>query len=131
LRNDVIRIREIFDNYIISLPENVRENATNFFYSNHETADLRSGNFRLFNDFAGSKDFQNATERNDYYEMAKKYYFAFLMESGGLSGLNAHIKEIIYQPNFCFSQIDDIISAFYTGEDYNHNQKKNDYHAFL
>ena len=131
LRNDVNRIREIFDDYIISLPQNVREKATNFFYSSHETADLRSDNFRLFNDFAGSKDFQNASERNDYYEMAKKYYFAFLMESGGQSGVKAHIKEKLYQPNFCFSNIDNIIKDYYGVQPYNLVGMKNDYMAFL
>jgi len=129
--NDVDTIRSIFDDYINSLPENIQENATNFFYSNNETADLRSDKFRMFNDFAGIKNFANVNDRNDYYEMAKKYYFAFLMESGGQSGVKAHIKEKLYQPDFCFSKIDNIISDFYGNESYNHSQIKNDYMAFL
>ncbi|MCL2412758.1 MAG: HNH endonuclease [Bacteroidales bacterium] len=130
-RNDVNFIRSIFDDYINSLPENIREHAINFFYSSNETADLRSDKFRLFDGFAGTIDFANANERNDYYEMAKKYYFAFLMESGGQSGINAHIKEKLYQTDFCFPQIDEIISDYYENESYNHSQIKNDYMAFL
>lgn len=131
LRSDITSIRSILDNYINSLPENVRENATNFFYSSHETADLRNSKFRLFNDFAGTKDFQNANERNDYYEMAKKYYFAFLMESGGQSGVKTHIKEQLYKEDFCFSQIDDIVANYYGNQSFNLVGIKNDYMAFL
>jgi len=131
VRRDVDFIRSIFEDYINSLPENIQENATNFFYSSNETADLRSDKFRLFDDFAGTKNFANVNERNDYYEMAKKYYFAFLMESGGQSGVNAYIKEKLYQTNFSFLQIDKIISDYYRNKSYNHSQIKNDYMAFL
>jgi len=131
VRSDVDFIRFIFDDYINSLPENIRKSAINFFYSSNETADLRSDKFRLFDDFAGTKNFANVNERKDYYEMAKKYYFAFLMESGGQSGVKAHIKEKLYQTDFCFSQIDEIISNYYGNEPYNHSQIKNDYMAFL
>ncbi|GHT75380.1 hypothetical protein AGMMS50262_10500 [Bacteroidia bacterium] len=131
LRDDVTHICEIFNDYISSLPEIVREDATKFFYSSYKTADLRNKNFRLFNDFAGTRDFQNATERNDYYEMAKKYYFAFLMESGGQSGVKAYIKEKLYQPDFCFSNLDNIIKDFYGNQPHNLAGMKNDYMAFL
>lgn len=131
LRDDAVRIQAVFDDYISSLPEIAQADATNFFYSSHETADLRSDKFRLFNDFAGTKEFQNATERNDYYEMAKKYYFAFLMESGGQAGVKAHIKERLYQPNFCFSNIENIIRDFYGNNPFNLVGIKNDYMAFL
>jgi hypothetical protein len=131
LRDDIIRIREFFDNFIASLPNQVKEDATRFFYSNYETADLRNNNFRLFNDFAGIRDFQNVNERNNYYEMAKKYYFAFLMESGGQAGVKAHIKEKLYDPDFCFSNIDSIIHDYYGDQPYNLARMKNDYMAFL
>ena len=130
-RDEVTRIREIFDEYISSLPDAVQENAKNFFYSNHETADLRSENFRFFNDFTGNINFTNANEQNDYNEMAKKYYFAFLMESGGQSEVNKHIKEKMYQNDFCFSHLDEIISEYHGEKRYNLSQIKNDYMAFL
>jgi len=131
-RNNVDFIRSIFDDYINSLPENIRQKATDFFYSSNETADLRSDKFRLFEGFKGTKSFANTSERYDYNEMAKKYYFAFLMESGGQSEVNKHIKEEkLYQPDFCFAQIDEIISNYYGDTSYNHSQIKNDYMAFL
>jgi len=129
--SDVTAICKLFDDYINSLPENVRESATNFFYSQKKTADLRSDKFKLFYNFAGSIDFVNPTAKKDYYEMAKKYYFAFLMESGGQSGVKAHIKENLYKDDFCFSNIDKIIDGYYNGKSYNLTGMKNDYMAFL
>lgn len=105
-------IRLLFDDYINSLPENLREKAEEFFFASEDVADLRSDNFILFDDFAGRIQFTNDNERISYYESAKKYYFAFLMGSGGQSGVNAHIKNHLYRPGFCYSQIDNIIDSW-------------------
>ena len=102
-------ICSIFDNYINSLPEELQEEATDYFYASEDVADLRSENFKLFSDFAGQMQFANDSERLSYYECAKKYYFAFLMESGGQSGVNKWIKDHLYTSDFCYSKIDDII----------------------
>lgn len=102
-------ICKIFDNYINSLPEELREEAIGFFYASESVADLRSKSFRLFGDFAGQVKFASDTEKVTYYESAKKYYFAFLMESGGQSGVNKWIKAHLYTPDFCYSNIDKII----------------------
>ncbi len=102
-------ICDIFDNYIDSLPEDLQEDATDYFYASEDVADLRSENFKLFNDFAGYLQFADDAERLAYYECAKKYYFAFLMESGGQSGVNKWIKDHLYSSDFCYSDIDDII----------------------
>jgi 5-methylcytosine-specific restriction endonuclease McrA len=131
VRDDVTAICDVFNKYIDSLPKKVQSDATKFFYASKKTADLRSDKFRLFYDFAGSPTFQNDREKTDYYEMAKKYYFAFLMESGGQSGVKAYIKEKLYQSNFCFSNIDSIIDKFHNGRPYNLTGVKNDYMAFL
>jgi hypothetical protein len=131
VRDDIAVICDIFDKYISSMPEQVQTDATQFFYSNKETADLRSEKFRLFYDFAGSPTFQNDREKIDFYEMAKKYYFAFLMESGGQSGVKSYIKKRLYQPDFYFANIDSIIAEFYDGQPCNLTGMKNDYMAFL
>ena len=102
-------ICSIFDGYIKSLPEALQEQAENFFFASEDTADLRSENFKLFGDFAGQIQFTDDTAKISYYESAKKYYFAFLMESGGQSGVNRWIKEHLYQPDFCYRNIDVII----------------------
>ncbi len=134
VKSTVSEICSIFDKYIDSLPESRQDAARSFFYSSLPVADLKSPEFRFFDDFAGSKIFNNEREKRDYYELAKKYYFAFLMESGGQSGVNKVIKERIYSSKFNCSQIEDIIRAYFTSIDkqsYNLTQVKNDYMAFL
>ena len=59
-------ICSIFDNYINSLPEELREEATDYFYASEDVADLRSENFKLFSDFAGQMQFANDSERLSY-----------------------------------------------------------------
>ena len=105
-------ICSIFKNYIDSLPEALREQAESFFFVSKDTADLRSENFKLFGDFAGQIQFEDDNSKISYYESAKKYYFAFLMGSGGQSGVNRWIKDHLYQPDFCYSDIDEIIKEW-------------------
>lgn len=123
----------IFDNYISSLPPEIQESAKEFFYSSNDSANLKSSNFRTFVEFAGNPVLGNERSRDDFFHMAKKYYFAFLMESGGQSGVNAHIKEYLYEEDFEFTEIDNIIQSFYPNPIplKKLNQIKNDYMAFL
>jgi hypothetical protein len=53
------------------------------------------------------------------------------MESGGQSGVKAHIKEKLYQPDFYFSNLDNIIESYYGDQPHNLVGMKNDYMAFL
>lgn len=134
-------IRNIFDEYINSLPEDLQDKAKGFFYASAEVADLRSDKFKLFGDFAGQKQFADDAERISYYESAKKYYFAFLMESGGQSGVKAYIKESLYKDDFVYSDIDNIIRHYADNNGYNTTVYKtpdayvsgirNDYMAFV
>ena len=112
-------IRNIFDEYINSLPEDLQDKAKGFFYASAEVADLRSDKFKLFGDFAGQKQFADVAERISYYESAKKYYFAFLMESGGQSGVKAYIKDSLYKDDFVYSDIDNIIRHYADNNGYN------------
>ena len=102
----------IFDSYIGSLPVEMQDKAKDYFYASKDVADLRSEYFRLFGDFAGQIQFASDAERLNYYESAKKYYFAFLMESGGQGGVNRWIKEHLYEPDFCYSSIDGLIEKW-------------------
>lgn len=134
-------ICSIFDDYINSLPEELQEEATDYFYASEEVADLRSENFKLFGDFAGQVQFATDNDRLSYYECAKKYYFAFLMESGGQSGVKAYIKQNLYDDDFVYSKIEDIISEYADAYGYNTRVYKtldayvtgmrNDYMAFV
>ena len=102
-------ICDIFDSYINSLPKGLQKYAKEYFYASHTVADLRSADFKLFGKFAGTKQFPSDAERIAYFESAKKYYFAFLMESGGQSGVNRWIKDRLYSSDFSYNKIDDII----------------------
>ena len=138
---DVEAIKSIFDNFIASLPANLQDTAKKYFYASEDVADLRSEKFKLFQDFAGSIAFSNDNEKISYYESAKKYYFAFLMESGGQSGVKAHIKSKIYEEDFSFNQLESIISEYARSNGYNTSiystldkyvcGMKNDYMAFI
>ena len=129
----VSEICDIFDNYIESLPANLRQAASGFFYSSKPVANLKSPDFRLFDDFVGNRRFANNQARIDFIEMAKKYYFAFLMESGGQSGVKAEIKRHLYEQDFTFTQIDSIVDNYFKlhPQSYNLTAIKNDYMAFL
>lgn len=105
----VKEICDIFDSYISSLPDALQGKAKEYFYASHKVADLRNADFKLFGKFAGTKQFSSDTERIAYFESAKKYYFAFLMESGGQSGVNRWIKDQLYTDDFSYNKIDDII----------------------
>lgn len=124
----------IFNNYINSLPETLQEKATEYFYAAKDVADLRDEKFKLFDAFAGQKQFKEERERIDYYECAKKYYFAFLMGSGGQSGVNDHIKGKLYEEDFAYSDIEDIIIDYTKKNECNPKtiaSIRNDYMAFI
>lgn len=125
----VKEIIKIFDDYIKSLPLKLQKEAEDFFYASKDVADLRNKKFKLFDTFAGQIRFANDNERYAYYECAKKYYFAFLMESGGQSGVKAHIKNKLYEENFVFSDLENIISQYIKNNGYNnlHYKSKEDY----
>ena len=127
----VEEIRTIFDSYIESMPSSMQEKAKGYFYCSMPTADLRSPDFKLFNEFAGTIPYNTSEEEISYKEMAKKYYMAFLMGSGGQSGVNRYIKNKIYDNSFCFSQIDSIINSFKKYTQAQFIRAKNDYMAFV
>lgn len=108
-RQTVTEICAIFDDYINSLPEQLRGDATKYFYAESPFANLKSPSFRLFDNFVGMRDFNTDREKYDFLEGAKKYYFAFLLESGGQGGVNKWIKDYLYKPEFTFTNIDKII----------------------
>ena len=88
----ITEIKNNFENYISTLPENQREEATSFFFPEH--ADLR-GDFRTYNDFAGIVPLDE--DSHHYYATVDKYYFVYLMNTGGQSGVKAYIKEKYYR----------------------------------
>ena len=118
-----------FSNYIKTLPDSIQKDAEEFFFPKH--ADLR-GDFRDYNKFAGIIDIN--IDRKQYYSDVDKYYFAYLMNIGGQSGVKKHIKDELYKDNFFVSRLKEIISKYYEGEDIGDEKMQqiiNDFHAAI
>lgn len=111
------------------MPDSVKEYAEKFFFPEH--ADLR-GNFRTYNDFAGVVDIN--VDKDQYYSDVNKYYFVYLMNTGGQSGVKAYIKENLYKPDFVVSKLPQIINEYQKVHPHiklNVTGIINDYHASL
>lgn len=117
LSNDIMttaykdKVVEIFDNFIASLDAAVRSTAELYFYPENEAINFKSANFNYFCNFASAACHANQAALTEYYQSAKKYYFAFLMGSGGQTGIKKQLKESVQQPGFVYSHdnIDNII----------------------
>lgn len=130
-RGYIEKIRKIFEIYVNSIRnEEVREEARKYFFPECDLINCNSENFRSFEDFKGNKEFNTMSEKIKFEEDSKKYYIAFLLGSGGQSGIKEYIKENIYEKDFDMTKLDKIITSY---EDFkgNLNQIKNDYHGFL
>ena len=122
-------IKNNFENYISTLPESQKEEATAFFFPKH--ADLR-GDFRTYNEFAGIISLDE--DLHHYYSTVDKYYFVYLMNTGGQSGVKAYIKEKLYQDDFVVSNLTKIINEYkelHPEENVDVRGTINDYHASL
>ena len=109
------RTKAIFDSYISSLPAEVRAEAEEFFFPSAYggVINLKSPNFKTFKSLCGSPVFANATEERDWTDRAKKYYFVFLMDLGGQSGVKKHIRDALYgDPTFDLTKLNSHIEAY-------------------
>lgn len=110
LSNDIMtheyvdKVTEFFDRYINSLPAEVQAEASSFFYPENPAVNFHSTDFRTFSSFASENDFENQAARTEYYQKAKKMYFAILMGSGGQTGVKKALKEAVSQPGFVYSE---------------------------
>ena len=86
---DYKEIIKIFENFIITLPEKLQENARNYFFE----IDIRSNNFLKYADFIDKQNFKTKNEEEQFKIEAKRYYFMYLTVSGGQSGWKKKIKE--------------------------------------
>ncbi|WP_303189315.1 HNH endonuclease signature motif containing protein [Fusobacterium ulcerans] len=131
-RGYINKIKTIFEKYVNSISEEeVRVEAKNFFFPECNLINCSSYGFRSFEDFKGNKEFDNSSEKIKFEESAKKYYLAFLLGSGGQSGIKKYIKEKIYNPTFNMTQLEEIILAYPDFNPNRLNQIINDYHGFL
>lgn len=124
-------IINIFDNYINSMPEECKEDARKFFYPTEVSL---KDNYNTYNHFKGNKVFQNRQEELNYINNVKKYYFVYLMQIGGQSGVKKHIRDHLYKADFTFDKLDEIINEYLVenpGNNYGIGGIKSDYHASL
>lgn len=117
LSNDIMtmsykkKVIEIFDGFIATVDESVRDAAERYFYPDNDSINFKSDRFNYFSNFASVTEHANQTERNEYYQSAKKYYFSFLMGRGGQTGIKKKLKEAVQVHGFVYSHanIDEII----------------------
>ncbi len=98
------KVVDIFDTYINTLDDSVKEDAKIFFYPENETMNFKSHSFKTFSSFAGQTEFLSQEERRTYIQKAKKCYFALLMNSGGQTGVKKFLKESLQSKDFCYSE---------------------------
>lgn len=125
-------IKNNFENYISSLPGSQKEDAENFFFP--ENIDIRR-NYRTYMDFAGPIEINHFADINQYMSLVDKYYFVYLMNIGGQSGVKKFLRDQIYGDNFEVKNLNTLINQykFEHPEEKNiiNNQIINDYHASL
>lgn len=126
-------VHELFSNYIESLDQKVQEEAKKFFYNDKQG--FYSTEIKSFNEFRDHVNYGTEEERRKSLINAKKYYFVYLMETGGQSKLKKEIKSKLLSENFKFSlsNLKRIIETYNeeNHEQYNTNQIINDYNATL
>lgn len=123
-----------FDSFICSLDDSVKEEAKDFFYPKNNKINFKSSDFITFSSFIEHRNYASVSEKFDEMLAAKKYYFAYLMQSGGQSGVKKYIKDRINEDGFRFSidNIKNVIREF--SNNYSEDEVNgyfNDYHAFL
>lgn len=91
---DYIEISVIFDNFIDSLDDSVKDTARSFFYE----VDIKSKFTRMssFCDTNG-KTFTSEKEKKQFITEAKKFYFMYVMGLGGQQNYKKDISELIHQ----------------------------------
>lgn len=129
--NGIKEIRTNFENYIDTLPKSVKKEAEKFFFPEH--ADLR-GNFRTYNDFAGIVDIN--VDKIQYYSNVNKYYFVYLMGTGGQTGVKEYIKKSLPKSDFVVSKLSEIINDYHCQKNKPITESEvtgiiNDFHASL
>lgn len=86
------KIIGIFNSFIESLPENVQQEATNFFY----WVDIREDwEFTKFSDFGHHVTQSNAEEEKKFRISCKKFYFMYLMDIWWQQWYKKKIKEYL------------------------------------
>lgn len=108
-KDGVNSVIKIFEDYIKSLPESQQKDAESFFFP--KNIDIRK-KYKTYREFIGMVEFGNKNEENKYFALVDKYYFVYLMNIGGQSGVKAFIRENIYSENFSVRDLKEIIKEY-------------------
>lgn len=105
---DYNEIKLIFINYINSLPVQLRDSATNFFFK----VDIREvGLFNSYQDFINDIPvFNSPSDEREYRLKSKKFYFLYLMSIGGQAGYKKFTKELVDNGNAFNSTLNQVKS---------------------
>lgn len=95
-----------FDGFIASLDPAVQAAAEKFFYTDDPHTNLKSDRFKKFSDFADFTKCKNTGSQRDYDRLARKFYFALLLGSGGQTGVKKKLKEIFCSTAYVFDETD-------------------------
>lgn len=91
--DDYATITKIFDEFILSLPLSIQQEAKAFFY----IVDIRNTNsFIGYQSYVTpNKPFKNNDDKVNFIREAKKFYFMYLMDIGGQGGFKEDVKNAI------------------------------------
>lgn len=96
----VTNITRDFRTFVDSIDESIRPLAETYFFPREESVNFSSARFKTFINFANRMEFASENEKRDYYNSAKKAYFAFLMGTGGQSGVKKEVVAAIRKTEF-------------------------------
>lgn len=128
-QEDYKELTEIFESFINSLEEKVRDNARKIFFN----IDINSENFIKLNDFiATAKNFSNKKDHDEFILNARKFYFVYVMGLGGQAGNKKFIKEKIIEGN-SYEKVLDLLSNKLIDDNKSskYGELVNDFHAAL
>lgn len=127
------KINTIFSEYIVSLNPKVQKDATEYFFNGHKEFD--SSKIKSFNQFIEHVNYKTRKEAVRSKRVGKEYYFAYLMGTGGQSGVKKIIKDYLYSEDFklSISKIEEIVQEYNTKNEKKRdiNEMVNDYAASL
>ena len=96
----VANITRDFRTFVDSIDESIRSQAESYFFPNEESINFSAPGFKTFIDFANRTVFSSEEEKRNYYNSARKVYFAFLMGIGGQTSVKKKVVAAIRETEF-------------------------------
>lgn len=129
--SDYKMIASIFTNYIDSLPNDIRDKASEFFFEK----DIRISGFMTFQKFIKNKpSFSNKNEEQLFLLKAKKFYFIYIMNIGGQAKYKALTLQLIQDGVGFIETLDKVkrkMLADGNNEDKFRQEIESDFHAAI